>query len=133
MNGDYLADFLGRDFQTIVDNSGKETCLWVQDGDPSQNSNKSKQAQEEVNSQVFPITAISPDLNPIVNLFKITKDLFREKAISRNIVSETKAEFEARIRRMSLSIPIEMIDRIILSMNKRLHKIIANKGNRLKH
>ena len=133
MNGDYFADFLRRNFQTIVENSGKETRLWVQDGDPSQNSNKSKQAQEEVNSQLFPIPARSPDLNPIENLFKITKDLLREEAISRNIISETKAEFEARIRRTLLSIPIETIDRIIMSMNKRLHKIIANKGNRLKY
>ncbi len=38
MNGEYFADFLRRNFQTLVDKSGKGSRLWVQDGDPSQNS-----------------------------------------------------------------------------------------------
>ncbi len=45
MNGEYFADFLRRNFQTIIDKSGKGSRLWVQDRDPSQNSIKSKQAQ----------------------------------------------------------------------------------------
>ena len=98
MSGKYFADFLRRNFDSLIEKSGKGTRLWVQDGDPCQNSNKSKQAQAEVNSELFRIPPRSPDLNPIENLFKIAKEKLREDAITRNITSETKIEFEKRVR-----------------------------------
>ena len=55
MSGEYFADFLRRNFDSVIEKSGKGTRLWVQDGDPCQNSNKSKQAQAQVNSELFRI------------------------------------------------------------------------------
>ena len=41
MTGEYFADFLRRNFDSLIEKSGKGTRLWVQHGDPCQNSNKS--------------------------------------------------------------------------------------------
>ncbi len=87
----------------------------------------------EVNSELFAIPPRSPDLNPIENLFKIAKDKLKEDAISRGINLETKDDFEKRKRDTLLSISVETVDKIILSMNGRLHKIIEKGGDRLKY
>ena len=57
-------------FLTVFENScKKKSKLFLQDGDPSQNSRKVKEAIAAVGAQKFTVPARSPDLNPIENVF----------------------------------------------------------------
>ena len=48
-----------------------EGRLFLQDGDPCQNSGMAKEAMLRVNATLFPIPPRSPDLNPIENFFHL--------------------------------------------------------------
>eukprot|EP00112_Aurelia_sp_Birch-Aquarium-sp1_P008431 Seg1928.5 transcript_id=Seg1928.5/GoldUCD/mRNA.D3Y31 product="Transposable element Tcb2 transposase" protein_id=Seg1928.5/GoldUCD/D3Y31 len=133
MDGEFFSKFLLENFEEMVNHAGKQSRLWIQDGDPSQNSKLAKQAMTIVNSELLPIPPGSPDLNPIENLFKQVKVTLGKDAIKNNITAETKQDFEYRVRQTLLETPIAIIDNIILSMNKRLKQIIACKGERLKY
>ena len=45
--------------------------LWVQDGDPSQNSARAKRAMSRANAVLLSIPARSPDINRIENIFRL--------------------------------------------------------------
>ena len=49
MNGEYYANFIRNHFPHMLDEPDKETALFIQDGDPSQNSAVARNAMEEVN------------------------------------------------------------------------------------
>ena len=107
--------------------------MFLQDGDPSQNSAKAREALDSVRAEIFTIPPRSPDLNPIENLFHIVKETLRKDALQKEISYETMPEFSSRIKSTFMSMEAEVIDRIISSMNKRINKIIVNKGKRIKY
>ena len=67
--------------------------LFLQDGDPSQNSVKARSAWDEVGARKFTIPARSPDLNPIENIFPIVKCRLRQDALDQHITQEDFAAF----------------------------------------
>lgn len=132
LNGDYFADFIKRNFVTMFGDADKgHTEYFVQDGDPSQNSRVAKEALGRVKAKLFPIPPRSPDLNPIENVFHLVNKQLKKDA--RTIERETREEFSQRIRRTLYSVPVEVIDKTISSMDKRLGLIIELKGGRLKY
>ncbi len=133
MNGQTFANFIKKNFNAMVVAAGKNSRMWIQDGDPSQNSKLAIEAMESVNSELLSIPPRSPDINPIENFFSLVKKELHKDAVERNICSETIDEFEQRIVKVMNEIPIETIDNIIRSMNSRMHKIIALGGQRLKY
>ena len=66
-------------------------------------------------------------------MFHIVKEDLRLNAIEKDITYETKSEFAQRVKIIFLSTDREVVDRIILSMNKRIDEVIRNKGRRLKY
>ena len=62
--------------------------LFLQDGDPSQNSVKVRFAWDEVATWKFTIPARSPDLNPIQNIFHIANWRLNEDALDRQIIQD---------------------------------------------
>ena len=133
MDGEFFSKFLLENFEEMVNNAGKQSRLWIQDGDPSQNSKLAKQAMITVDSELLPIPPRSPNLNPIENVFKQIKATLDKDAIKNNITVESKHDFECRVRQTLVETPVAIIDNIILSMNKRVKQIIARKGERLKY
>ena len=107
--------------------------LWIQDGDPSQNSAVARAAMTRANCELIKIPPRSPDLNPIENVFKHVSDALREQAITLQIQKETYAEFKDRVISTIQSLPIAMIDNIIGSMPKRLKQILKRKGQRIRY
>lgn len=133
LNGLNFAKFVQDEFGRIFERSNKDSKMWVQDGDPSQNS---KVAQHELNcidAELLAIPPRSPDCNPIENVFKQVKDKLYEDAIKYNIEKESFAEFEERVKATLLSFPRDKIDKIIGSMGKRMKQLIIGKGNRLRY
>lgn len=134
MCGKYFSDFIDRNFDTMFKIADKGECrFWVQDGDPSQNSAEARAAMSRARCELFKIPPRSPDLNPIENLFNMTSQILKKDAIALNIRKESYNEFERRVIKTMKSIPMEYINKLISSMNKRLNLVIKNKGNRIKY
>lgn len=105
----------------------------LQDGCPVQNSRRAKRALEKLGAHLFCIPARSPDLNPIENFFHLVGKELRKEAIDKQITHETKEEFAVRVKNILLNFPKDKIDKIILSMDKRIEAVIANRGQRTKY
>lgn len=105
----------------------------LQDGCPVQNSKRGKRALDRLGAHLFCIPARSPDLNPIENFFHLAGKALRQEAITKQITSETKEEFSARVKAILLNYPKEKIDNIILSMDKRIEAVIKKRGQRTKY
>ena len=133
MNGTFFASFLKENFEMMVKKADKNSRIWIQDGDPSQNSKQAKEVMKELNSELLSIPPRSPDLNPIENFFGIVKQQLNRDAIEKNITSETMDELESRIREVMTNMGTATIDKIIESMNKRIQMVIDCKGERTKY
>ena len=94
---------------------------------------KAYSAWDEVGARKFTIPARSPDLNPIENIFHIVKRRLRQDALDQQITQEDFAAFSARVKTTLETIPIDVVDRTILSMGKRINEIIKRKGQRIKY
>ncbi|CAB3979009.1 Hypothetical predicted protein [Paramuricea clavata] len=113
-----------------VDKSLKQ--LWLQDGDPSQNSAMACAAMDRANCELLKIPPRSPDLNPIENIFKLVSDALRKQAIRSQITKETYEEFKNRVVFTIQSLPPEVINNTIASMPNRVKEIVKRKGQRLR-
>jgi hypothetical protein len=82
---------------------------------------------------MFSIPARSPDLNPIENLFHLVSRQLTKDAIDMEITSENFGQFSARVKNTMRNFPISTIDNIIMSMGKRVTRIIKKRGERLKY
>lgn len=134
MNAQYFTSFIDQHFDTMFERSGKGlTRLWLQDGDPSQNSKSARDAMARCHSEVLKIPPRSPDLNPIENIFHIVSRKLEKDAIDQRITRESYQEFCDRVRRTIYSISRQLIDKTIESMNTRIADIIRTNGERLKY
>ena len=105
--------------------------MFVQDGDPSQNSKAAKNALEKIGAVQFSIPPRSPDLNPIANAFNLIEKNICIDAVKYSISKENYAKFVERVENTFFSYPREPIDNIIKSMPKRISQVIQSKGHRL--
>ena len=72
LNGQYFTNFVGRNFKTIFSLSyDPEGNLFIQEGDPSQNSKLRKTKMRSCGTQLLAIPPRSPDINPIENIFHL--------------------------------------------------------------
>lgn len=134
LNGSYFAQFIDDHFeQMFVEADKGADRLWIQDGDPSQNSAKAKAAMERVNCKLIKIPARSPDLNPIENIFNLVSEKLRKQALQLRIKRETFDEFQERVVTTITSLPLVTINNIINSMPKRIRQLLARKGQRLRY
>ena len=67
--------------------------LFLQDGDPTQNSRKAKKAFGDVGYRMLSIPARSPDINPTESMFNNVHINLREDAIEHHIEHESYEEF----------------------------------------
>lgn len=133
LNGENFSQFVRKYFNGLFAASKKESRLWLQDGDPSQNSAKAREAFQCVDAALLSIPPRSPDCNPIENTFKQVKYALNDQAIKENIVFETMEEFENRVKVMLLNFPVHTINKIIDSMGKRMRELISKQGMRLRY
>ena len=133
MDGAFFSSLIENDFPKIFEACEKDTRIFVQDGDPSQNSKKSKDAMLEINAILQAIPARSPDLNPIENVFHIVKRDLEKDALNKNIKQETFKQFVIRAKDVIEHVHSKTIDNIISSMHRRMGDIINEKGYRLRY
>lgn len=134
LTGAYFAAFVKQHFPTAFEICGnKEEKLFLQDGDPRQNSAPARQALEEIGATMFSIPPRSPDINPIENFFHLIGKKLAGDAVKNNITKETFKQFSRRVKRTMDEYPAKEIDKIIESMDKRMSLIVKAKGQRLKY
>ncbi|KAJ8050580.1 Transposable element Tc1 transposase [Holothuria leucospilota] len=134
MNGAYFSDFVRRKFEAMFSLANKNgSRLFIQDGDPSQNSKPARDAMAEVNAELLQIPPRSPDLNPVENIFKLVGDKLRADALKFEIRKESFQSFQARVIATIRSIPIETIDKTIDSMDHRISLLLTNGGKKTRY
>ena len=134
MDGNYFASFIDQHFNQMFQQSCKGLSrLWLQDGDPSQNSKAAREAMVRCHCELLKIPSRSPDLNPIENIFHIVTKKLAKDALERGITRESYEEFCERVQRTIRGISQQLIDRTIQSMSFRVAGIIRNNGERLKY
>ena len=102
--------------------------MFVQDGDPSQNSAAARKEMKKLGVEVHSIPPRSPDINPIENVFHLLDRKLRSEAVEQNITNESYKEFSARVRQARVA-RVEQIDKIIDTMPKRMRDIISVRLN----
>ena len=134
LNGQKFSDFI-RDYfsEAFEKGSNPKGKLFLQDGDPSQNSRKARNAWDKIGARKFTIPPRSPDLNPIENVFNVVKRKLGEEALQKRITKENVEEFSARVRANLEGTSADYINKTIDTMNKRIDMIIRAKGQRIKY
>ena len=82
---------------------------------------------------MFSIPTRSPDLNPIENFFNLVNRKLQTDVVVNNIETETFQEFSTRVQNTLTNFNVETIDKIIETMDKRIHEILKCKGQQLKY
>lgn len=132
-NGEMFAAFVRRTFPKLFHtSSNRDGKLFLQDGDPSENSRKACDTIEEVGGRVFEIPTKSPDLNPI-RMFHGVKGRLREDALAKRITKETFEEFSEQCRQTLTKYPVDIINQTIEKMPKRIELVIARRDQRTKY
>ena len=108
--------------------------LFLQDGDPSQNSCKARSAWDKIGERKISIPARIPDLNPIENIFHIVKKKFHQDALEMKIKRKDFEEFPARVKKKHWrSVPVNVVDKAIRSMDKGIDLIVKRKRQRIRY
>ena len=134
INADTFSSFVHEHFASMFKICpNPKVKLFLQDGDPSQNSCKARSARDKIGARKFSIPARSPDLNPIENIFHIVKKKLHEDVLEMKIEREDFEEFSARVKTTLESVPVDVADKTIRSMDKRIDLIIKRKRQRIRH
>ena len=134
INAETCKSFIDENFPDMFEKSGNtKGKLFLQDGDPSQNSKLAKDAMDSIGCRLFKIPPRSPDLNPIENIFHLIGKQLKKDALKNNLQRESYAQFCDRVKRTVLAYPADVIDKTISSMPKRIAKILKVKGHRTKY
>ncbi|XP_078364133.1 uncharacterized protein LOC144648463 [Oculina patagonica] len=123
MNGNYFKGLVEGEFKRMFKDSSKGgSKVFIQDGDPSQNSSLARAAWKRIG-----------DINCIENIFHIVKTIVRNNVLRMNITYKTFEQFCERVAETIKSLDKGLIDKTIESMNHRMDLIIASKGQRTKY
>ena len=135
LNGENFASFVSRQFPRAFQNCGVDMsgAYFLMDGCPSQNSSAAKEEYDRLGCKIFSIPARSPDLNMIENIFHLIRVQLKSDAVNLKIEKESFPEFCERVSETIKNFPVEVINKTIESMNKRIELIIESKGNRIKY
>ena len=87
----------------------------------------------QVEAEMLKIPARSPDINPIENISHLVKSQLNKQAVTENITSESYEQFQTRVLQVLRTFPVDIIDKTIDSMSKRINKMISSKGYRTKY
>ena len=107
LNGESFAKIVKKDFpKAFRDSINPKNKLFLQDGNPIQNSKKANRALDAIGCKVFAIPARSPDVNPIEDIFNGIREKLTEDAITHQIKRENFEEFSARVKRTFAEFPV---------------------------
>ena len=134
INGEKFSQMVKDYFPALFASSANsKKKVFLQDGDPSQNSKVARDAWKPFGCSLFPIPARSPDLNPIENVFHLIGKKIKNDAKNLNIKKETYVAFSRRAKATTLAFSPSIINKTIESMPARVKAVIKSKGERTKY
>ena len=134
LTGASFAEFVRTHFPVAFERVAKPECdTFLQDGDPRQVSKIAKEAMTAIGCKMFGIPPRSPDLNPIENVFHLIRRKLREDALRMEITYENYEQFCQRVKRTIENFSIDIINKTIESLPKRLSLVICGNGERTKY
>ena len=134
LDGETYTRYVDNRFPELFRRScAQEGNIFLQDGDPSQNSAVARQIMSDRGMIMFGIPPRSPDCNPIENFSGMIEKKLTEDAINHKITYESFEEFVDRVTTTMFNFPAERIDKIIESMPSRMHKLAQNGGERVNY
>ena len=117
LNGENFSNFVRKYFPAAFKKSANpKSILFLQDGDPTQNSRKTQKAFDDVGCRMFN------------NMHK----KLREDVIEHHIEHESYEEFCNRLKTTLLIFSRDVIDSTTESLPKRMKLIMKGKGHRTK-
>ena len=129
LDGEFLKSFVTEHFPEFLRDSKKgHSCLFIQDGDPRQNSARAQKAIASIGAKLLVIPPRRPDLNPIENVFYLVSKRLDIEVFEQKITCETCNQYTARVKNILYSMDKAVIDNIIASMCRRTDLIVKNKG-----
>ena len=133
MTGTLFARIVRRMFPGILSGVDKPSRRVLLDNEPCQNCAAAVRAFAAVGAQRLRIPPRSPDLNPIENIFNITKQALARTAVRDHIERETEAQFAERVQRTLRDVAMLHADRTIESMPTRVRLIANGNGHRSRY
>ena len=142
MSTQYFGKLIGKRFAKIVkkdfpkafrDIIVPQNKLFLQDGDPIQNSKRANRAFDAIGCKVFAMPGRSPDVNPIEITCNRIREKLTEDVITHQIKREDFEEFSARVKRNFAESPVKEMDKTIDSMQKRMKLITKSCNKRIKY
>ena len=134
ITGEKMANIAKSHFPNAFERSNAPRAKRViMDGCTRQNSKQAFKAYGELHAKMMILPPRSPDLNPIENFFNIVKVNLKNQAIASKKTAETFEEFTLRVKTMLETFPVDIIDKIILSMDKRINLVLESKGRRIRY
>ena len=134
INGEKFSEMVRLYFPDLFQGSANSVRkIFLQDGDPSQNSKRARDTWEALGYSMFSIPPRSPDLNPIENTFHLIGKKLKKDAIEMNLEQETYEQFVRRVKKTVLNFDQGIIDKTIASMPRRIAAVIKSKGQRTKY
>ena len=142
MSTQYFGKLIGKRFAKIVkkdfpkafrDIIVPQNKLFLQDGDPIQNSKRANRAFDAIGCKVFAMPGRSLDVNPIEITCNRIGEKLTEDVITHQIKREDFEEFSARVKRNFAESPVKEMDKTIDSMQKRMKLITKSCNKRIKY
>ena len=136
MDGRFFARFVKENLNLCFPKAGPRCGrqrIFVMDNCPCQNSKVALSALDSIECTRHKIPARSPDLNPIENIFNVVKKQLEEEAIKMRLTKESFQNFHDRVCRCFDNLSVELIDRTLETMSKRVTAIARKKGMRSKY
>ena len=103
------------------------------DNCPVQNSTSARHALRVKKAKQLKLPPRSGDIHCIENFFHTVKVELDKQALELNITRETYEEFSERVIRTITNMPVDVVDKIIESMDNRISLVINSKGQRTKY
>ena len=129
-----FADFIHKPFEGAFEKSNSHKGkLFLQDGDPSQNSRKANNAMYKVGAKNVSIPVRSADMNPIENVVSYARTKLHEESLNRHITFENFEEYSTLVKKTLLSVTVQYINKAIESMDNRLSKVVKKGGKQIKY
>ena len=101
INAETFADFMKENLPEMSKTrNNTKGRLFLQDGDPSQNSRMAQDAIDTIPYRLFKIPSRSPDLNPIANVFHLVDNQLHKNAMEKHISKETLNSFVGGLKNL---------------------------------
>ena len=114
---------------TATDHFGPGSTSWKlqEDNDPKHMSKMAKKWREENGVQRIDWPSMSPDINPIENVWHLLKMSLQKRKLT------TCRSLTAAIHREWKALPVELAGRLVETMKNRLFEVIEKKGDFILH